>query len=142
MNRAFAAVLLAAAFVTPSLAHADYTDFVVSTTAGGIASAATFTAIDVVADPSSKLYGVTEAVVNGAFVVTGAINLATMEGDRVDGARAVVAGVALWNQPRWCRPGRLRFVLTSCVSTRPARRGSSRVRGFDLCARGIRSPRV
>lgn len=97
MNRLTSAVLSLSLLVLPSLAHADITTAVVGTSLGGIASGVAFTSIDLMAKPSSKAYGVTEAVVNGAFVVGGVINLATMSGEHGDAVKPIVAGIALWN---------------------------------------------
>lgn len=89
-------VLLASLVVLPSFAHAD-TELIVANTLGGAASGIAFTSIDLLAAPRSKIYGVTEAVVNGAFTVGGVINFATMSGKHGDAVKPIVAGVALWN---------------------------------------------
>lgn len=98
MNRLLtSAALCLSLVVLPSFARADTTTAVVGTSLGGIASGIAFTSIDLLARPSSRVYGLTEAVVNGAFVVGGVINLATISGEHGDEIKPFVAGIALWN---------------------------------------------
>jgi hypothetical protein len=83
----------------PSIAAADYTNFAVGTTGGSIASGLTFTAIDVVARPKSKLYGGVELGVNAALAGSQFYLAATLvvPDDESNFFNYAAAGLGVWN---------------------------------------------
>lgn len=98
MNR-ISTVIAIALLASPSVAAADYTNYVVGSTGASIASGVTFTTIDVVKQPESKLYGGIELGVNSALAASQFYLAATIsvERDESNSINYVAAGLGVWN---------------------------------------------